>query len=213
MHTGFLNTGPDGRFVHSFYPAPAVWCCATHVLGLPEETDRQGAAAHEAGHAVAAFVVGIHVIGITLTTEREQQPCGPAVAVSGVTDIGPLAVPVDGYLTMLAAGEAAHRRWLRESGLYSADRAWAVECGALDDTGKGVDALREQVPELEDTGYRQLFWRSRPAAEALVDAHWNRVLAVAAGLARLGRLSGAEAAALAGLPNPPEPGPAQGCPL
>ncbi|MFE2314184.1 hypothetical protein ACFXC8_13475 [Streptomyces sp. NPDC059441] len=210
MHSGFLGTGPDGLLVHSFHPAPAVWCCATHVLGLPLETDRQGAAVHEAGHAVAAFVAGIHVIGITLTTERAQQPCGPAAAVSGVTDIGRMAVPVDGYLTMLAAGEAAHQRWLREADLHTADRAWAVERGALDDTGKAVDALRDQVPGLEDTGYRQLFWRSRPAAEALVDAHWNRVLAVAAGLAGPGRLSGAEAAALAGLPNPPEPGPAQG---
>ncbi|MFF3578614.1 hypothetical protein [Streptomyces mirabilis] len=210
MHTGFLGVGSDGSLVHSFHPAPAGWCCANHVLALPLETDRQGAAVHEAGHAVAAFTVGIHVVGVTLVTERAQHPCGPVRGVSGVTEIGRMDVPVDDYLTMLAAGEAAHQRWLRESGLHTLARAWAVERGALDDMGKALDVLRERVPGYDDTGYRQLFWRSRPAAEALMDARWESVMAVAGGLAGPGRLSGEEVSGLAGLPNPPEPAPWQG---
>ena len=205
MHTGFLTAGPDGNVIHSFHPAPVGWCCANHMLALDLETDRQGAAVHEAGHAVAAFTVGIHVVDITLVTERIQHPCGPVHGVSGVTEIGRMAVPVDGYLTMLAAGEAAHQRWLRESGLHTPARAWAVERGALDDMGKALDVLREWDPGYDDTGHRQLFWRSRPAAEALVNDRWRGVLAVAGGLAGPGRLGGEEASGLAGLPNPAEP--------
>ncbi|MFD7057487.1 hypothetical protein ACFWBS_57925 [Streptomyces mirabilis] len=47
-------------------------------------------------------------------------------------------VRVDDYLTMLAAGEAAHQRWLRKCGLHTLARAWAVERGALDDMGKAL---------------------------------------------------------------------------
>lgn len=130
--------------------------------------------------------------GITLVTERMQHPCGPVHGVSGVTEIGRTAVPVDDYLTMLAAGEAAHQRWLLESGLHTPARAWAVERGALDDMGRALDVLREWVPGYDDTGYRQLFWRSRPAAEALVDARWRGVLAVDGGIAGPGRLGGEE---------------------
>lgn len=205
MHSGFLTAGPDGNVVHSFHPAPAGWCCANHMLALDLEADRQGAAVHEAGHTVAAFTMGIHVVGITLVTERIQHPCGLVHGVSGVTEIGSMAVPVDEYLTMLASGEAAHQRWLRDSGLHTPARAWAVERGALDDMSKALDVLREWVPGYDDTGYRQLFWRSRPSAEALVDARWERVLAVAGGLASRGWLSGEEASGLAGLPNPAEP--------
>ncbi|MFF8423172.1 hypothetical protein [Streptomyces sp. NPDC015680] len=46
-HTGYLSAGPDGSLVHSFYPAPSRWCCDIHVLALPLEEDRQGAAVHE----------------------------------------------------------------------------------------------------------------------------------------------------------------------
>ncbi|MFF5039907.1 MULTISPECIES: hypothetical protein [Streptomyces] len=204
-HTGYFGVGSHGRIVHSFHPAPAGWCCANHVLGLALETDRQGAAVHEAGHVVAAFVTGIHVADVVLTTEQTQNPCGSVSGVSGVTGIGRIAVPVDDYLTMLAAGEAAHQRWLRDSGLHTPARAWAVEVSALDDVAKAVNQLRERVPGYDATGYRQLFWRYRPVAEELVDAHWERVLAVAGGLAAPGRLTGEQASDLAGLPNPPEP--------
>jgi hypothetical protein len=204
-HTGFLGIGPDGSRVHSFHPAPAGWCCANHVLGLPLETDRQGAAVHEAGHLVTAFLVGIHVIDVTLTPEQVQHPCGPVSGVCGATQTGSLAVPPGDYLTMLAAGELAHQRWLGESGLHTPARAWAVECGALDDTAKALAVLRRYYPGLEDDGCRQLFWRYRPDAEALLDAHWERALNVAGPLADRGHLSGDEASGLAGLPNPLEP--------
>ncbi|MER5432885.1 hypothetical protein [Streptomyces sp. NPDC002588] len=180
-----------GQF--SLHPAPAGWCCANHdhALDLSLETDRQGAAVHEAGHTTAAFVTGIDVTEVVLTPEQTQHPCDPTAGVSGITGVSRIAVPVGDYLTMLAAGEVAHQRWLRDSGLSTPARAWAVELGAMDDVGKAVNRLREWVPGYEETGCRQLFWRYRPAAAELVDARWESVRAVVGGLA--------------GLPNPPEP--------
>ncbi|MFF7780426.1 hypothetical protein ACFZCG_39190 [Streptomyces tanashiensis] len=205
MHTGYLSVAPDGSPVHSFHPVPSAWCCASHVLGLPLETDRLGAAVHEAGHLVAALVGGIHVIDVGLTSEEALFPCGPIHGVSGVTQTGPMAVHPDRYLTMLAAGELAHQRWLRDSGLFTPAKAWAVERGAVDDMGKAVGVLREYFPGIPDDGYRQRFWQYRPAAETLLATHWGRVLNVAGSLGSRGHLGGDEAAALARLPNPPEP--------
>ncbi|TWF92330.1 hypothetical protein FHX80_12650 [Streptomyces brevispora] len=204
MHAGYLADAPDGSPVHSFHPAPSVWCCANHVLGLPLETDRQGVAVHEAGHLVAALVGGTHVIDVGLTSEEALFPCGPVHGVSGVTHTGPMAVHPESYLTMLAAGELAHQRWLRNSGLFTPARAWAVERGAVDDTGKAIGVLRQHSPGIPDDGYRQWFWQYRPAAEALLVAHWECVLNVAGPLGSRGHLNGDEAATLAGLPNPPE---------
>ncbi|TRV73329.1 hypothetical protein FKN01_27545 [Streptomyces sp. 130] len=98
-----------------------------------------------------------------------------------------MAVHPESCLTMLAAGELAHQRWLRDSGLFTSARASAVERGAVDDTGKAIG-----------------FWQFRPAAEALLAAHWEHVLNVAEPLESCGYLNGDEAAALTGLPNPPE---------
>ncbi|MFJ3612295.1 hypothetical protein [Streptomyces hydrogenans] len=166
-----------------------------------------GTAVHEAGHLVTDLLVGIHVIDVALTPEQAQLACGPVLAISGATQIGRVAVgPVD-YLRMLAAGEQAHQRWLEDSGLWTPSRAWAVERGALDDTAKAVEVLREHHPGLDDVGYRQLFWQYRPAARALLDAHWHRVLNVAGSLSDRGYLCGDEASDLADLPNPPEPAP------
>lgn len=201
-HDGYLSTGPDGSPIHSFHSAPSRWCCTNHVLALPLETDRRGAAVHEAGHVVAALLGGMNLIDATLTPEHASCPRGPISAVSGVTQRSPGSVHPDDYLTMLAAGEVAHQRWLLESGLYTPDRAWAVERGARDDTDKAIGVLRDHIPGYEDNGYRQEFWEYRPQAQALLDTHWHRVLAVAELLEANGHLSGDEAADLAGLPNP-----------
>ncbi|MCX4451595.1 hypothetical protein [Streptomyces sp. NBC_01789] len=144
------------------------------------------------------------MIDVVLTPEEAQSPCGPVHGVSGVTQIGPMAVHPESCLTMLAAGELAHQRWLRDSGLFTSARAWAVERGAVDDTGKAIGFLRQQFPGYTDDGYRQRFWQFRPAAEALLAAHWEHVLNVAELLESCGYLNGDEAAALTGLPNPPE---------
>ncbi|MEU3243345.1 hypothetical protein [Streptomyces sp. NPDC006875] len=148
---------------------------------------------HEAGHLVTVLLVGIHVIDVTLTPENAQHPCGPTSGVSGDTQIGRVAVPPPDYLTMPAAGELAHQRWLREAGLYTPARAWAVERGALDDTTKAIGVLRTYYPGVEDNGYRQVFWQYRPGAQDLLDADWQRVLEMAAPLAAHGHLSGDEA--------------------
>lgn len=156
---------------------------------------------------MTALLVGIHVIDVTLTPEQAQHPCGPVSGVSGTTQIGRIAIQPPGYLTMLAAGEQAHQRWLLESGLHTPARAWAVERGALDDRTKAIDVLRTYHPGLEDNGYRQAFWQYRPDAQVLLDDHWRRVLDIAEPLADRGHLSGDEASDRAGLPNPPEPTP------
>src|SRR5262249_45447952 len=145
------------------------------------------------------------VIDVQLTAVRAQQPCGEAFGVDGYTQIGRLDVHANHYLAMLAAGELAEQRWLREAGLSTPARAWAVERGAQDDVAKAVERLRELRPGLEEHAYRQLYWQYRPDAQRLVDENWDRILAVAGPLAERGRLDGDDAADLAALPNPAEP--------
>ncbi|MEV5205716.1 hypothetical protein [Streptomyces sp. NPDC053720] len=153
---------------------------------------------------MAALVGGIHVIDVDLTSEEALNPCGPVHGVSGVMQTSPNGVHPECYLTMLAAGELAHQHWLGVSGLLTPARAWAVERGAVDDAGKAIGVLRQHFPGNPDDVYRQRFWQFRPAAGALLAAHWERVLNVAGLLGSRGHLDGDEAAALAGLPNPPE---------
>lgn len=205
IHTGFLGTAPDGSTTHSFYREPPGWCCANHVLALAPQPDLAGTSVHEAGHLVVDLLVGIRVIEVTLTPDKAQLPCGLVTGVSGVTQIGRVAVQLPSYLTMLAAGEQAHQRWLREAGLWTPERQWALERGARDDTAKAVAALREHHPGFDDMGYRQLYWQYRSDAEALLETHWERVHRVAEALADRRHLTGDEASELAGLPNPREP--------
>ncbi|WP_043463876.1 hypothetical protein [Kitasatospora sp. MBT66] len=205
MHPGYyIGTAPDGSPTMTYLQGPDTWCCDTHVLDLEPAVDLVGAAVHEAGHAVAALLLGIHVVDVELTSQAVELNCAPVVAVNGCTSVT-YEVPESAYLTMLAAGERAHQRWLINQGLWSPERAWAVERGARDDQSKAVGVLKGRFPEPAFIGPALLFWQFRPAADALLQANWDRVASLGRGLAHRIHLSGNEAAELTGLANPPGP--------
>ncbi|MFE2729479.1 hypothetical protein [Kitasatospora sp. NPDC059327] len=79
----------------------------------------------------------------------------------------------------------------------------AVERGARDDQRRAVEAVGQQTPSSIASVLH--FWQFRPLADALLQENWDRVVSLGTALADRMRLSGDEAAELAGLPNPPGP--------
>lgn len=206
-HGGYVCFYQGVRF-HTYHRMPEWWCCTQHLLALTPEADLFGTAVHEAGHLVADLVGGIHVRGVVITPHTTQCPLlGPVSIVPGHTEIGRVNASSTAYLIMLIAGEEAQLRWLAEAELLTSERAWAVERGALDDTAKAIDYLRDEYPDWDDDSLRMAYWQYRPAAQELLDTHWDRVMNIAGPLTARHQLGGDEAAKLANLPNPPEPDP------
>ncbi|MFE3206409.1 hypothetical protein [Embleya sp. NPDC059237] len=202
-HPGYyIGTAPDGSHTLTYLRGPDTWCCTPHILDLEPAVDLVGTAVHEAGHIVAALRLGIHVVDVELTPQSVDLGCGPIVVTDGCTQIT-YEVPKSAYLTMLAAGERAHQRWLLDQGLWTPDRAWAVERGARDDQAKAVEVLSQQIPEAPYSLSALHFWKVRPDADALLQASWDRVVNLGTALADRLCLSGDEAAGLAGIANPP----------
>ncbi|MFF8431069.1 hypothetical protein ACF07Y_39230 [Streptomyces sp. NPDC016566] len=199
------TTLANGLQTWSRHAAPASWCCFPHTAGLDPEAYRMAVAVHEAGHLVLDLRVGIHVNSVEITPEDINNGCGAQRVVHGVTEIGIVAVRRSQYVTMLAAGEQADLRWLREQGLWTPDRAWAAEMAALDDREKAIPVVKDLVPTDHRLEAIATYWGFSDAAAAELDGCWQQVIAVATSLDSAGRLSGDEAAAIAGLANPPEP--------
>ena len=154
-------------------------------------------AVHEAGHAVAALAGGGYVHDARITTTAELVGREPSdegiksgdVRICNLTDSTTCAV-------FLGAGERAEDRWLRESGLWTSTLAAGIELGAYGDR----KALLRGNPHV-GFGTGQDYVIVHDLADHLVGEHWAHILAVAGELASRLRLSGAEVADLAGLPN------------
>lgn len=186
---------------------PGELCCVPHGLDLSLEQARTAAAVHEAGHSVAAFAVGIHVPALWIKVS-EPRRCGVHEVFGANEAVDLAAADVRQAVTMLAAGERAEGHWLGTQGLWTEARAWAVEAGALNDqvqAGALLGALglpmvygAGPAEGLHDIDYCQLGL----VAAALLAERWEDVLAVSEGLLDRGRLTGDEAAELAGSLNP-----------
>lgn len=162
-------------------------------------------AVHEAGHAVLYLSAGHSVGSVALEAPEDLSDLARA-AVKYLPATGPWL----GFALAYAAGERAEDRWLRETGLWSMDRAWASECHAWGD--------RSQVAEvLQACHHRELTFHGHPGdwgdyawitdrADKALDQVWDQVLALGHHLAAHRFVTGEEAARIAGIaPSPANP--------
>lgn len=187
-----------------------MFCCAIHGMDLPAADYRLLFAVHEAGHAVAAFRLGVHVPSVGITLSHRTLPCGTVEDVNGANEGVVFAdVTVRTALTVLAAGEAAERRWLREADLYTPTRAFFTERGGVGDRLAADRLLMENFgrrlafgTSTESSPDSADWWRYGPLADVVLDEVWPQVHELAAAIVLRGSLSGDQAAAVSGMDNP-----------
>ncbi|MFF2781010.1 hypothetical protein ACFVU3_39720 [Streptomyces sp. NPDC058052] len=183
-----------------FNPPPQeLPCCAIHGERLDLRNRTAAVAVHEAGHAVAAFVLGVHVPSITLTFTELDQTCGQVTQVTGANNDLLFEHTKRTVLTVLAAGVAANAWLLRESGLATPDRMFFAECGGRGDWMFAKSVVRENTSEELDP---RDYWRYWAIADELLAEHRVAVAQVAE-LVIAGPVSGDEAATSCGLVNSP----------
>lgn len=152
-------------------------------------------AVHEAGHAVAALVVGIGVDSTELAPSDHGHMFHTVLT-------GTYSRWSD-YATMLAAGERAADRWLREIDAWTPERAWSIERGARSDRAKAVASAAEAGQEFSFLSHPWDGWTQVCSwADGRLGAHWSRVTALADALMADGNLDAASIAAITDLPNP-----------
>jgi hypothetical protein len=150
---------------------------------------------HEAGHAVVGLVFRMGIDGVFLSPGNDGKFMFHTVW-SG-------SASWTGYTCYLAAGERAADRWLRETGQWTPERAWSVERGARSDRNRAVEAAAEMGRTLDIPAHPWDGWTQVcSGADATLDAHWDRVRAVADALLAKGSLDAAAVARVSGLPNP-----------
>lgn len=171
------------------------------VLALPDDQLRRAIAVHEAGHVAAMLHFGLPFESVAISDDLGKDQSRPGNA-GEVTVSRSFSAPLYDALAMLAAGERAQDRWLREAGLWTATRGWAAEAGALGDRHKILGAVYENFGAGITYGTGDDPCRDLAAlhdhTDALLDTLWGRVTALAEALDRRGRLSWEQAADAAG---------------
>lgn len=124
---------------------------------------------HEAGHAIAAVTEGLEIWSITLQEDWQ-------LAKEGGRSYLTIADSSDASPTFYAAGERAANRWLEEQGLWTPETAVSVEATAYTD--------RQYYD----------FRTAHDLADALLDAAWDWVVAVADALSVRRNLTGKDIA-------------------
>ncbi|MGW4651357.1 hypothetical protein [Kitasatospora sp. NPDC004289] len=191
-----------GRETYSRHPEPVSWCCHGHVPGLDQATYRRAVSVHEAGHTVVAFHVGMHVKRVEITGHTRDLGCGPRLELEGAMSPGDYELAHSAVVKQLAAGERAEQRWLRDAGLWTQERGWAAEMGALNDRDMAIPRLQMFTGSDDLATVLGAYVLFGDQVEEVLDQHWQAVIAVAAALDDASELTGDQAAALAGLPNP-----------
>ncbi|MFC8009066.1 zinc metalloprotease [Streptomyces cinereoruber] len=183
-----------------FNPPPQqLPCCGVHGENLDLRDRTAVVAVHEAGHAVAAFLLGVHVAEISLTFTEEDRPCGKTTKVEGANTGIIFEHTKRTVLTVLAAGVAANFWVLQKGGLVTPKRLFFAELGGSADWAWAQRAVRENTgEELNPWDY----WRHWAIADELLADHRVAVAQVAE-LVIAGPVSGNEAAAACGLLNAP----------
>ncbi|MFI1183342.1 hypothetical protein ACH4UT_27860 [Streptomyces sp. NPDC020799] len=193
MTTWHLNSDQP---LYTRHPEPREWTSAYGVLAFDDATLRRSIAVHEAGHAVLNFAFGIPVEEIRLF-EDLGKGAGERPA-AWVRTAGQWSVPYVRYVAMCAAGERALDRWMRETGLWSPERAWVAERSATDDRKCVVETLRTHMNRAVTFGGRipgALDYATvQAAADAALARLWGRVLRLAAAVDEHGVLTGRQAA-------------------
>ncbi|WP_326743360.1 hypothetical protein [Streptomyces sp. NBC_01768] len=116
----------EGPYYHQ--PPDRLPCCVDHAEKFTLLEKQAGVSVHEAGHAVAAFLLGVHVPLMGIETTEMERGCGPVMQVTGaVAETAFTGVGRQSALTVLAAGVAAEKRWLMHTGLMTEERVFYAE--------------------------------------------------------------------------------------
>jgi len=182
---------------HTRHPEPHGWGrTVTHTrqaLALPDDLEMMSIAVHEAGHTALFLKYGIPVEYLAVYTEKEAQDKTGL----GVTYRGAYSVEYPKIASALAAGERAQDRWLQQEGLWTRDRAWAVDRHAYHDREELATIVATQLGGTLTYGVDPIGTRDYQHICALADEAiapmWTGVLALARDLARHRRLTGARA--------------------
>lgn len=151
---------------------------------------------HEAGHAVAGLACGLGIDGVFLSSAPDNPQFMFHTVWSG-------SATWESYATYLAAGERSADRWLRETGQWTPERAWSVERGARSDRNRAVEVAAEIGRTLRIEAHPWNGWTQVCSwADRALNAHWDRVAAVARALSESGSLSATDVARVTGLANP-----------
>ncbi|MFI0156249.1 hypothetical protein [Streptomyces lydicus] len=179
--------------VWTWHPQPDGMTHIYQSFDDPDLLQRHGAF-HEAGHVVAALVSGLGVDGVHLTPSDQGH-------MFHTVNSGTIRT-WSGYAAMLAAGERAADRWLRETGEWTTERAWSVERGARSDRRRAVEFAQRHGERFDFLAHPWDGWTNVCSwADGTLDAHWDRVTAVAEALIAGTALDAEAVAKVAGLPN------------
>ncbi|MFE2693673.1 hypothetical protein [Streptomyces mirabilis] len=167
------------------------------VAAYTPEEQALNTAVHEAAHAVLYMSGGYKIGGIVLHAPGDMSHLGRAQV-----DYLEASGPWQDFVLACAAGERAEDRWLRESGLWSADRAWVTECHAWRDRSQVAEVLQtchnRALTFCGDHGdWGDYAWVMDRTDEAL-DRVWDQVLALTRYLVEHRTATGEEAARIAG---------------
>ncbi|WP_369183652.1 hypothetical protein [Streptomyces sp. Y1] len=173
----------------------------TGALDLPVGELRRALATHEAGHVAAMLYFGAPFERVYIRDDLGVAPDHPGsggAVVFGTTWSAPLR---DG-LIMLAAGERAQDRWLRENGRWNAQRGWVTELAAIGDRRDIYEAVQDAFDEdvtfaAGDDPCRDLA-ALHDHTDTLLFMLWEQVGRIADALARHGALTRAQASHVAG---------------
>ncbi|WP_329620065.1 hypothetical protein OG357_05545 [Streptomyces sp. NBC_01255] len=131
---------------HTNVPIPEDRCCFASYLGFSSEESVESTAIHEAGHAVAGFLVGVPAVPVEVVVDPPCPECG-AFRAHGRNASVPLNIAsASDTLMVLAAGVQAELLWNTSKGELTPERRWAIEVG-----GFGDQELAQQVAEATAT--------------------------------------------------------------
>ncbi|MGA5818832.1 hypothetical protein ACPC54_13365 [Kitasatospora sp. NPDC094028] len=198
--TGWHYDAQTGLTTRNLRPTLRPGMTVSEALDLPEDELRRAIAMHEAGHATVMLHFGLPFKSVAIRDDLGLDPDRPGNA--GEVACESWSAPLCDGLAMLAAGERAQDRWLRESGRWSVARGWLTELGAIGDRREVYRAVREAfgVGVTFNTGddpCRDLS-ALHDHADALLNTLWGQVGRLADVLDRRGRLTEAQAAEAAG---------------
>ena len=166
-------------------PVPAVWLArepvsVDQIMSLTTDQERRMVCTHEAAHAVMYMAYGHRIESVIVYDDQDAHGCKAEV----------IPAPAYGewseFALYSACGERASDRWLREAGLWTPERAWAVEREA------GRD--REQTAEYVQFGAHTTMTYGSAGrehtdyavigdqADAMLDRLWSKVCDLAAHL-------------------------------
>ncbi|MFJ3097922.1 zinc metalloprotease [Streptomyces hydrogenans] len=201
--------GPEGPYRHPAPPLGSV-CCQTYGMGFDRATERLSVAVHEAGHTLAAMILGFHVPSVAVTEPTRRRDCGHLYEITGGLDddFRLYGGHIRDAMTVLLAGERAEDRWMRETGTWTQTRAFFAERGGLADRATGRGAMARLGVQMQfatstvDSPDDRDYWRYVPLADQVLAPAWPQVLLLAERVAEAGCVSGDEAADACGIQNP-----------